>query len=87
MAKIMFSGKEKGLKNNESIAEASEELGITFGCHDGLCGACLVAVESGMENLTYLTKNEEIFGLEDDQRLACQVKIKSGTVKLRELKD
>lgn len=54
-------------------------LGIPFGCENGLCGTCLIQINSGMENLSEKTEQEE-FTLdarmaEPNMRLACQCKV------------
>lgn len=57
----------------------TQGLGIPFGCENGLCGTCLININSGMEHLSEKTEQEE-FTLEarsadDDQRLSCQCKV------------
>ncbi len=37
--------------NGERVQEAAKELGVNFGCRKGVCGACVVEVLEGMENL------------------------------------
>ena len=71
------------VQDGEEIKEAAEQLGVPFGCRNGLCGACLVEVEEGHENLSELTGAENDFRLEDHQRLCCQAKIKQGEVKIK----
>jgi ferredoxin len=52
---------------------------LNFGCRAGSCGACLIRVDAGMENLSGVTDVEEILlpELTDDPnaRLACQVSL------------
>jgi ferredoxin len=86
MAKLIFdhSGEEFELEDGSSIAEICEEEGVPFACTEGVCGTCVIAVEEGMENLSLPTQEEEDF-LGDDtcqERLACQCKIRCGTVKI-----
>ena len=61
------------------------DTSILFGCRDGACGACLVRVKEGMENLSPMGEDErdflETMAAEDDERLACQCSV-SGDVKL-----
>ncbi len=64
------------------IRDAAEELGVPFGCKQGICGTCIVDVVEGMENLEPKNDKEEDMGLQDDQRLCCQAKIKKGRVKI-----
>ena len=80
MAKITLDGNSQEVEDNSHIQEACEELGVPFGCKDGVCGSCLVEVESGMENLNEKTEAEEQMNCEENQRLACQCNIKSGDV-------
>ena len=86
MAKLIFenSGHEYELQDGSPIQEPCEKEGIPFACSEGICGTCIVEVLEGMENLTDFTQAEEDFlGEKGNERLACQVKIKSGTVKLK----
>ncbi len=64
------------------IRDAAEELGVVFACTQGFCGSCIVEVLEGEENLTPKTENEEDMGLSDNERLCCQVEIKSGKIKI-----
>jgi ferredoxin len=83
MAKIIFEGEEKHVPDGENIQQPCEEMGIPFGCTDGLCGVCAVEVEEGCDNLTDLTEAEIEMEMDLEFRLPCQCKIKSGTVKFR----
>jgi ferredoxin len=84
MAKlIMIDGEEKEILDGEKIHKPSEELGVQFGCEDGVCGTCIIEVEEGRENLSELNEKEKDMGLEPQQRLACQCKIMKGEVKFR----
>ena len=60
------------------------EASLPFGCKEGICGTCLCTVEEGMENLSEKTENEnqtlEAFGADENQRLACQCKIKGDII-------
>ena len=86
MAKLIFinTQNEIDLADDSDISEACEREGIPFACSEGICGSCVIEVIEGMENLSEYTQAEEDFlgplGLE---RLACQCKIKSGTVKVK----
>ena len=84
MAKIIIGGEEREVKDGEPIKEACKELGVPFGCESGVCGTCRVKVEAGPENLSEKTEAEmDMDMLDDNERLACQCKIKGGEVKLR----
>ncbi len=90
MAKLIFedSNEEVELPENSEIAEACEEQGIPFACTEGVCGTCVIQVK-GNENLSEFTEAEEDFLGEEDvdaeevERLACQCRIKTGTVKIK----
>tara|TARA_Y100000034_G_C6842703_1_gene381399 strand:+ start:419 stop:682 length:264 start_codon:yes stop_codon:yes gene_type:complete len=86
MAKLCFDEECKELEDNSSIQETSEELGIPFGCQNGICGTCRVRVVEGKENLNEATEAEVTMGIDLDngERLACQCNIHQGTVKLKE---
>ena len=84
MAKLIINEKEREIPDGECIQEICEEEDIPFGCKNGICASCIVEIEEGEENLE--EKNEEEQGMELDKglRLACQCKIKNGTVKLKQ---
>ena len=88
MAKLIFenNGQEFDLEDGSNIIEPCEKVGIPFACgYEGICGSCLVEVVEGKENLDELTQHEKDFLGEEEstKRLACQCKIKGGTVKLK----
>ncbi|HNZ49350.1 MAG TPA: 2Fe-2S iron-sulfur cluster-binding protein [Candidatus Hydrogenedentes bacterium] len=80
MACIVIDGVAMEVADGSPIIDACEEAGVTFGCRAGLCGSCVIVIESGMENLEAMTPEEENMGLAENQRLACQAVIRSGTV-------
>ena len=85
MAKIIFSttDEEAVIADGASIQECCEEAGVSFACTVGICGTCVIEVEEGMDNLSDYTQEEEDFlGEKGCERLACQCKIKQGTVKI-----
>ena len=43
----------------------------------------MIEVQSGMENLSEKTETEKEMGLDDNQRLACQFKIKDGDINIK----
>ena len=84
MAKLIIEDEEFELPDNSPISEACEEAGVPFACTEGVCGTCVVEVQEGMENLTEFNEAEcDFLGELDSERLACQCKIKCGTVKLK----
>lgn len=56
------------------------DTSILFGCRDGACGACMIRVKEGAENLSPMEDDErdflETMAAEDDERLACQCKVR-----------
>lgn len=60
------------------------DTSILFGCRDGACGACMVRVKEGMNNLSPMEEDErdflETMAAEDDERLACQCTVKGDVV-------
>lgn len=87
MGKLIFehNNEEIDIEEDGAISEVCEEAGVPFACTEGVCGTCVIEVVEGMENLSEPTV-EEIDFLGDDtaeERLACQCKLKKGTVKVR----
>ena len=80
MATIRFEGEEREIADGSSVQELCEEMGLPFGCTEGLCGTCRSTIIEGMKNLGPLNDREEDMGLEDGERLACQCVIISGSV-------
>lgn len=86
MAKLIFdhSGEGIDLPDNSPIAEACEEAGVPFACTEGVCGTCVIEVVEGTDCLSKPTQEEEDFlGEPCSERLACQCRIKSGTVRIK----
>ena len=85
MAKIIIEPgkKEIFVDDGDEIKNKAEELGIPFGCRQGRCGTCRSVVIEGMENLSEKNDREIDMGLEENQRLCCQVKIKHGIIKIK----
>jgi len=86
MAKLIIDDDEEiELEDGSSIAEVCEEAGVPFACTEGICGTCVIEVVDGEDNLSDPTPEEGDFLGEDcrDERLACQCKIKTGTVKIK----
>jgi ferredoxin len=80
MAKIVFEGETREVSDGTRVFETCEEMGMPFGCTEGVCGTCRCTVVSGMENLSPRNAKEDDMDLDDGERLACQCTIKSGTV-------
>ena len=55
------------------------DTSILFGCRDGACGACMIRVTKGAENISKMEDSErdflETMAAEDNERLACQCKV------------
>lgn len=86
MAKLIFqdTNEEKEIEDGAEIQPACEEAGIPFACTEGICGTCIVEIVEGMENLSEFTEAEEDFlGEMDNERMACQCKIKHGNVVIK----
>lgn len=83
MAKVVMGDEEREVKDGENITEAVEDMGIPIGCSNGTCQVCVCNVEKGAENLSEKTEQENDADLEDNQRLACQCRIKKGEVVLK----
>ena len=60
------------------------ETSILFGCRDGACGACMIRVREGAENLSQMKDDEKDFletmAAEEDERLACQCRVRGDVV-------
>ena len=56
------------------------DTSILFGCRDGACGACIIRVKKGKDNITPMQDDErdflETMAAEEDERLACQCRVK-----------
>jgi len=83
MAKVKCDGKVIDVKDGDSIKDACSELGVPFGCDDGICGVCMIEILSGEKNLSELTEQEKNFDCNSKTRLACQCKIKKGEVEFK----
>jgi ferredoxin len=86
MAKIIFENtdEEVEIPDESPITEACEEAGVPIACSEGICGICVIEVTDGMENLSKFNQAEADFlGEPGRERLACQCKIKRGTVKIK----
>ena len=66
------------------IHRACKELGIPFGCENGVCGTCQMEVIEGKENLFPLNEKERDLFADETHRYACQCRIKQGIVRIKE---
>lgn len=82
MAKLTNSKTKvsKEVKDGEKIKIAAEEMGVLFGCEDGICGTCMIDVVKGEKNLSELTQAEKDLERDEKHRLACQCRIRKGEV-------
>ncbi|NGX44530.1 MAG: Ferredoxin-1 [Candidatus Anoxychlamydiales bacterium] len=86
MAKLIFenTSEEVDIEDGKSIKDECEQAGIPFACSEGVCGSCIIEVVEGMDNFTEPTQAEKDFlGEIQTERLACQCKIKGGSVKIK----
>ena len=82
MAKLIIDGVEHDIPDGSGIDALCEKAGIPFSCNSGVCGTCQIEVMEGAENLGELNKEEQDLGMDRNNRLSCQCKILSGTVKI-----
>ena len=82
MAIIKIQTQQIELNDGDKIKDACARLEVPFGCHSGICGVCKIKILEGVENLSELSQEGRDIGLNSNQRLACQTKIKSGVVKI-----
>lgn len=82
MAVLRFEGDELDVPEGERLLEYAEQLGVPFGCQDGVCGTCRARVVAGMEFLKPRNDKEEDMDLDPDERLVCQCVITGGEVEI-----
>ncbi len=82
MAALIINGKTFEIPNDSRIQELCESAGVPFNCRSGNCGTCQIEIKDGRENFYPLNKLENDMGMDPFNRLACQCRIKSGTVKI-----
>ena len=87
MAKLILenTGEEEEIEDGNEIKDVCENnFEIPFECKDGLCGTCMIEVVEGNENLSEKNESEKnMFPDDENERLACQCKIKQGVVKIK----
>lgn len=84
MAKIIMGKQEVVVDDGEEVKDACKELGIPFGCENGVCGTCQMEVIEGKENLFPINDKERDLFADETHRYACQCRIKQGIVRLKE---
>lgn len=78
---ITTDNKTIDVTNDYPLINLSEEhdTSILFGCRDGACGACMIKVLDGSENINKMDEDEQDFletmAAEPNERLACQCKV------------
>lgn len=76
---------EDGILLQEAIARAGAS--IPFGCREGQCATCMIEVLDGMPNLSPVSDAEHYTllpeELENSVRLACQLRVMGGEVRVR----
>jgi ferredoxin len=79
--KITTDNVSLDVPENYALIDMCEDhdTSILFGCRDGACGACMVRVIEGAENLTAMKDDErdflETMAAEENERLACQCRV------------
>lgn len=84
MAIIHVGDQEREVQNNSPVQQVCEELGIVFGCRNGMCRTCECEVLEGVENLSPPNAKEKMHDLPQNHRLMCQTEIKKGTVVVKQ---
>jgi len=82
MPKIKLNKKSVDLTLGENPIEKFEELGVNFSCSSGICGICKIKIKKGMKNINKKTEAEEVFPLEENERLACQCQNIKGDIEI-----
>jgi ferredoxin len=82
MAKLIIDGEEHEIPDGERIDAVCERAGIPFSCNSGVCGTCQIEIIEGQENLNELNDEENVLGMDRHNRLSCQCRIITGTVKI-----
>ncbi|MBL4693768.1 (2Fe-2S)-binding protein [Candidatus Gracilibacteria bacterium] len=82
MPKVTFNGEAEEAQENEELKEVTKRAGwpIAYGCEDGMCGTCIVKVNSGATAMGEIGDKEgqtlDIMDMKDGaHRLACQCKV------------
>ena len=88
MPKVTITTDDKTIEVDDNYAMIDmcedHDTSILFGCRDGACGACMIRVLEGAENLSPMQDDErdflETMAAEPNERLACQCKVKGDVV-------
>ncbi len=83
MAVLKSTSAEVNVVNGEGLSEAAADLGVSFGCRKGVCGACVVEVLEGMENLAAKNDAEAEYSMRDSDRMMCQCSVVSGSISIK----
>ncbi len=83
MAVLKSTAAQVEVNDGERVQEAATELGVAFGCRKGVCGACVVEVLEGMDNLAAKSDAEQEFSMRDSDRMMCQCSITGGEVSIK----
>lgn len=82
MPKITFNSQVAEITLDENPIDKFQQLGVNFSCSSGICGICKVKVKKGMQHINQLTEEEEVFPLEEGERLACQCQQIKGDIEI-----
>ena len=82
MATLIINKTYYEIPDDSGIRDICDAAGVPFNCRSGDCGTCQVEIVQGEKNLNPLNVLEEKMGMDSFNRLACQCRIKSGTVKI-----
>lgn len=82
MAKLFIDQDEYEIPDGGKIDAICEKAGIPFSCNSGVCGTCQIEILEGAENLSEINQEENLMGMDQNNRLSCQCSIKSGIVKV-----
>ena len=80
MPTITFLSSTQSLELPKGASLQECDSVLSFGCRSGACGACVIEVADGMNNLSIMSRDEkdflEFLGLNNGvHRLACQCAI------------
>ena len=84
--KVLTDDLDIDVPENYAMIDMCEDhdTSILFGCRDGACGACMIKVKEGKENLSPMQDDErdflETMAAEEDERLACQCRVHGDVV-------
>ncbi len=82
MASLRFEDEELDVPDGDALLEYAEQLGVPFGCQDGICGTCRCRVIAGLEYLGKKNDKEIDMDMDDDERLVCQCVVSGGKVEI-----